>query len=86
MARPMNASARRPRISIDVDPEFRHRLRLAAAKQDVTVRQYLLEAIAARLRQDAGDEHEGTVVMTAAVDPVLAELWNNPEDAAYDRL
>jgi len=31
-------------------------------------------------------EHEGLVTLTAMADPVLAELWNNDKDAAYDRL
>lgn len=86
MARPMESSTKRPRISIDVLPEVRRRLRLAAAKRDVTVRQYVLEAIEERLREDLGDESEGVLALTAKADPVLAELWDNPRDAEYDRL
>ncbi len=86
MARPMESSAKRPRISVDVLPAVRRRLRLAAAKRDVTVRQYVLEAIEERLREDLGDDHEGMLALTARADPVLAELWNNPRDAEYDRL
>jgi uncharacterized protein (DUF1778 family) len=80
----MESSAKRPRISIDVMPEVRRRLRLAAAKRDLTIRQYVLEAIEERLREDLGDESEG-LTLTAKADPVLAELWDNPEDSAYDR-
>ena len=29
---------------------------------------------------------EMAVTLSAKDDPVLAELWNNPKDAAYDRL
>ncbi len=79
-----HCAARRPRISIDVEPELRRRIRLGAAKRDLSVRQYLLEAIEARLREDLGDDE--TAVLSAATDPVLAELWDNPRDAAYDRL
>ncbi|MBI4608783.1 MAG: hypothetical protein HY726_07245 [Candidatus Rokubacteria bacterium] len=86
MARPMESSAKRPRISIDVLPEVRRRLRLAAAKRDVTVRQYVLEAIDERLREDLGDDGEGVLALTAKADPVLAELWDNRKDAEYDRL
>lgn len=86
MARPMESSTKRPRISIDVLPEVRRRLRLAAAKRDVTVRQYVLEAIEERLREDLGDDSEGVLALTAKADPVLAELWDNPRDAEYDRL
>jgi uncharacterized protein (DUF1778 family) len=86
MGRPMESSTKRPRISVDVLPEVRRRLRLAAAKHDLTVRQYVLEAIEERLREDLGEEEEGMAALTAKTDPVLAELWNNPKDSAYDRL
>jgi predicted DNA-binding protein len=82
MAKQMEPSAKRPRISIDVQPELRRRLRLAAAKHDQTVRQYMLEAIEERLRED----NEATLTLTAKTDPVLAEVWDNRKDAEYDRL
>ena len=85
MTRAMQSSVQRPRISVDVIPEVRRRLRVAAAKRDVTVRQYVLDALEERLREDLGDEAELTA-LTARADPVLAELWDNPRDAAYDRL
>ena len=86
MARPLQAMTKRPRISIDVEPEVRRRLRLAAAKRDVTVRRYILEAIEGQLKEDLGDEGGGVLALTAKADPVLAELWDNRKDAAYDRL
>lgn len=85
MARPMQATPKRPRISLDVQPELRRRLRLAAAKRDLTIQRYALQAIEERLREDLGDDHE-EVVLTTKTDPVLSELWDNPRDAAYDRL
>ena len=86
MARPMESSAKRPRISVDVRPEVRRRLRLAAAKRDLTIRQYVLEAIEERIREDLGDDGEVDFALTAKADPVLAELWDNRRDARYDRL
>jgi len=82
----MESSPKRPRISVDVLPEVRRRLRLAAAKRDLTVQQYVLEAIEEQLREDLGEEDEGVMTLTAKADPVLADLWDNPKDAAYDRL
>jgi hypothetical protein len=82
----METSARRPRISIDVLPELRRRLRLAAAKRDLSIRQYVLEAIEERLREDLGGEGEEMLALTATADPVLAELWDNRKDAEYDGL
>ena len=86
MSRAMEATAKRPRISVDVVPDIRRRVRLAAARRDVTVRQYVLEAIEGRLREDLGDDSEELLTLNAKADPVLAELWDNPKDAGYDRL
>lgn len=86
MARPLESSPKRPRISVDVLPEVRRRLRLAAAKRDLTIRQYVLTAIEERLREDLADDGEGVLGLTAKADPVLAELWDNRRDAEYDRL
>ncbi len=86
MARPMESSTKRPRISIDVQPEVRRRLRMAAARRDLTIRQYVLEAIQEQLREDLGDDFESGLTLTAKTDPVLADLWDNRKDAEYDRL
>ena len=85
MARPIHIATKRPRISIDVEPELRRRLRLAAAKRDLTIQRYVLDAIADPLREDPGDDFDAAG-LTSKTDPVLAELWDNPRDAAYDRL
>lgn len=86
MARLLESSAKRPRISLDVQPDVRRRLRLAAAKRDLTVREYVLEAIEERLREDLGGDSEPMLALTAKADPVLAELWDNRKDAEYVRL
>ena len=86
MGRPMESATKRPRISIDVQPRIRRRLRLAAAKHDLTIRRYVLHAIEERLREDLGEEQGDIGDLTASADPVLAELWDNRKDAEYDRL
>ncbi|MGH2360209.1 MAG: hypothetical protein ACRDGM_06665 [bacterium] len=86
MARPMESATKRARISIDVQPQIRRRLRLAAAKHDLTIRGYVLHAIEQRLREDLGENDGGIGGLTASADPVLAELWDNRKDAEYERL
>jgi uncharacterized protein (DUF1778 family) len=86
MGRSIESSVKRPRISIDVAAETRRRLRLAAAKRDLTIRQYVLEALEERLREDLGSDSDGLLSLTAGADPVLARLWDNPKDAEYDRI
>ena len=80
----MAPGAKRPRISLDVTPEVRHRLRVAAAKRDLTIRQYVLDAIEERLDEDLGDESTAMLALTSKTDPVLAELWDTHKDAKYD--
>lgn len=86
MPRVMTSSTKRPRISVDVEPNIRKRLRIAAAKRDVSVSSYVLAAIEICLRNDVGEDVEEPGRLTSATDPVLGELWDNRKDAAYDRL
>ena len=75
------------RLSIDVTRETRRRIRLAAALRDQSIRQYVSEAIETRLQDDLAEEMSADVLaLRASADPVLAELWDNPADAAYDDL
>lgn len=85
MTHAMNSSAERPRISLEVEPPLHRRLEAAAAAQDMSIGQYILEAIKDRLHRE-GDDRPGENVLTAATDPVLAELWDNSNDAEYDHL
>lgn len=84
----MTLAAQRARLSIDVTRETRRRIRLAAAQRDQSIRQYVSEAIEARLQDDLPDDETSAdlVALRASADPVLAELWDNPADAAYDEL
>ncbi len=85
MAKPLAAQTKRSRISLDVTADLRRRLRLAAAKRDRTLAQYLLDTIEERLQKDL-EESEAGPVLSAKTDPILASLWDNPRDGEYDRL
>jgi len=79
--------ARAARLSIDVPVEDRRRIRIAAAKRDLSIRDYVWQAVEARLARDLAGElavAELTALNDRA-DPVLADLWDNPKDAAYDK-
>ncbi|MFQ5695882.1 MAG: hypothetical protein ACE5HB_07830, partial [Terriglobia bacterium] len=75
-------------LTIDLPADLKRRLRLVAAQRDVSIRQYMLETIEERLAEDWEEliEQEGLLTLTAQADPVLAELWDNEKDAAYDKL
>ncbi len=86
MARQLESGRKRSRISIEVDPHSLSCVQQAAAKQGVTIRQYVVDAIADRLYGELVDKDRAKDVLTARTDPVLAELWDNPFDARYDQL
>ena len=46
----------------------------------------VLEAIEGQLREDLGGDDEETSALTRKTDPVLADLWDNVKDSAYDRM
>ncbi len=79
------AAKRASRVTINVQAEVRRQIGLAAARRNVSIRKYLLGAIEERVREDLSGS-ENFLSMTAQADPVLAELWNNPRDARYDKL
>jgi uncharacterized protein (DUF1778 family) len=83
-----NTHRRRARLSIDVPREARRRIHIAAAKRDQSIRDYVWEAVEARLTRDLADELSAAdlVALNERADPALADLWNNPKDAAYDKL
>lgn len=79
----------RIRLTVDIPPEMKHRLRLVAARRDISLRQYVIEVFEERLARDIEAELlelENLTALTARTDPVLEELWDNEKDAAYDRL
>ena len=83
----METAHRRARLSIDVPREARRRVHMAAASRDQSIREYVWEAVEARLKQDLiSDPGRNPIALTEQDDRVLADLWDNPKDAAYDKL
>ena len=77
----------RVRLTVDVPPEMERRLRLVAARRDVSLRQYVIKVLEEQLAQDMNAELldlENLMALTVQTDPVLAELWDNERDAVYD--
>lgn len=72
------AESSRSRLTLDLEPDLRRRLRLAAAQRDKTMTDYVRGAIELRLEADLPR------AILAVDDPVLEELWDNDADAIYD--
>jgi Antitoxin ParD len=71
---------KKSRLTIDLDPRLHSRLKIVAAKRGTTMRDYCVNAIQTRVAE------EPAKYLTAEADPVLADLWDNDDDAAYDEL
>jgi hypothetical protein len=74
------AKAARSRISVDLPVAVRRRLRVVAARRDLSLQEYVRRAVERQLAEDA------PAALRAEDDPVLAELWSNEADAVYDDL
>jgi len=80
------ADTARERVSIDVRPQEHRQIKLFATLSGQTIREFVLESIRTRMRQE--QEAGGVSALTKHLDtdPVLKALWENERDAAYDRL
>lgn len=80
--------AKRVRLSINLPLQAHRRIGRAAAKRNLSIQQYLLEAVHKQMQEEKTEntDAEHMLALTAQADPVLAELWDNARDAAYDRL
>lgn len=72
--------ADKARLTIDLERELHARLKIVAARKGTTMREYCVQAVETKLAEEPAE------YLTAEEAPVLAELWDNPEDAVYDDL
>jgi len=78
----------RVRLSADVEPELRRRVRVAAAKSDLKVSDWIAEAVRRELEREENEEEQ--VSRTAYIAQVSARSferdWASEDDAVYDDL
>ena len=70
----------RARLTIDLAPDLHARLKIVSVRKRTTMRDYCVKAIEQRLAEEPAE------YLTSETDPVLAELWDNDDDAVYDDL
>ncbi len=68
----------RVRVTMDLNRALHERLKFVAAHRRMSMREYCIQAVERRLAQEPADH------LTFKADPVLAELWDNEDDAVYD--
>ena len=64
--------ANKKRFTLDLDPDFQKRLKVAAALKGISMRQYCLAAIEAELAQENGAVLQGRGLTKAGLDRLTA--------------
>jgi uncharacterized protein (DUF1778 family) len=75
-------SAVRERLSIDVTPEERRRVKAVAALSGKSVRDFVLESIREKIAREMEDR-DLSAMMTYPCS-ALEAVWNNDQDDIYD--
>ena len=70
------------RLSIDLDPTEHIKIKMFAAVSGKTIREYVLESIRQRVRQEM--ETKDLRAMTSEPMGALWALWNDDKDSQYD--
>ena len=77
----------RARLSIDVEPELRRKIKIAAAQRDLSVRDYVVAILQRALAAEERDETGSTGTAWAQLSArSFARDWESEEDQAYDHL
>lgn len=76
----------RERLSIDVLPEERRQIKAYAALYGKTMREYVLECVQKRLREEVERKELSNMSAYPDKDPILNSVWENKKDAAYDKM
>ncbi len=72
----------RERLSIDVTPEERRRVKAIAALTGKSIREFVLESIREKIARST-EESQLQAMMTMP-SSALEALWNNDQDSIYD--
>ncbi len=78
-----NAPSPRARLTIDVEPDLRRQIKIAAARHDQTVRDYVITTLRRALDAEPADDTTGWGPLSARS---FARDWDSEEDAVYDDL
>lgn len=78
-----NSSIRTVRLSIDVEPELRKQIKVAATQCDQSIREFVLESVVRQLAvlRSRGANDRAWSQLSA---PSFARDWESDEDAVYD--
>ena len=75
-------SGTRERLSIDVAPEMRRRVKAVAALSGKTIKDFVIESIREKIARET--ENHTLEAMMNHPSSALEELWSNDQDSIYD--
>lgn len=78
------SAKKRDRLSIDVLAEEHRLIKVFAAINNETIREYILKAVRERLRRE--EEEKQLSALSSHIGHTLKELWDNKKDASYDQI
>jgi len=74
------------RLSIDVLPEEHRQIKAYAALYGKTIREYVLECVQKKLREEVEKKELSNISAYPDKDPILHSVWENKKDSAYDKI
>ncbi|MBI2912108.1 MAG: hypothetical protein HYY05_08185 [Chloroflexi bacterium] len=77
---------RRARLSIDVEPELRKRIKIAAAERELSIRDYVVNLLRQAVAEDEQTRSRETADWARLSARSFARDWVSKEDEAYDSL
>lgn len=74
---------RRVRLSLEVEPELHRRVKIAATRRDMTIKDYVVGLL--EEASEVGEDELAAPVSRMSLS-TFARDWESEEDSAYDRL
>ena len=80
-----DSKVRRARLSIDVEPELRRKIKLAAAERESSIRDYVVAILQRALaEEERGEGRNESAAWTRLATRSFARDWDSDEDRVYD--
>ena len=81
------STGQRVRLSIDVEPGLRRKIKIAAANRDLSIRDYVESVLRQAIAQeDSGETSADSAAWTQLSTRSFARDWESEADQVYDQL
>ena len=82
-----DSKVRRARLWIDVEPELRRKIKVAAAERESSIRDYVVAILQRALaEEERGEGQSESAAWTRLATRSFARDWDSDEDRVYDEL